>query len=183
MISIVHIGLCRFHYSVKEEIENVFFETDWNEFLLSLPIHQFRKMNSHSLTNFAVNRNHVPTTVSEVEILSSSARDLCSTAKHFVFKWRRFSGRSATCNVNVNATGDMTKEHTEQRKWLSVSHLVDVHVVVRTLHTVLMGARTGHMAKFFLSSVTAGRAPRDRLEGWHERDASTPCGGNFDPRP
>ena len=81
----------------------------------------------------------------------------------------------------------MTTEHTEQRKWLSVSHPVteglDVHVVVRALHTVLMGARTGHMAKFFPSSVTAGRAPRDRLEGWHERDASTPCGGNFDPRP
>ena len=37
--------------------------------------------------------------------------------------------------------------------------------------------------KFFLSSVTAGRvctAPRDRLEGWHERDASTPRGGSFD---
>ena len=41
----------------------------------------------------------------------------------------------------------------------------------------------GHLAKFYLSSVTAVRvctAPRDRLEGWHERDASTPRGGNFD---
>ena len=44
----------------------------------------------------------------------------------------------------------------------------------------------GHTAKFLLSSVTAGRvctAPRDRLEGWHERDASTPRAGNFDPFP
>ena len=44
----------------------------------------------------------------------------------------------------------------------------------------------GHMATFFLSSVTAGRvctAPRDRLEGWHDRDASTPRGGIFDPFP
>ena len=57
---------------------------DWNEFVLSMPVHQFLKMNSHSLTNFAVNRNHVTTVESQVEILSSFARDLCSTARHFV---------------------------------------------------------------------------------------------------
>ena len=45
---------------------------------------QFLKMNSHSLTNCAVNRNHVSTVVSQVEILSSFARDLCSTAQNFV---------------------------------------------------------------------------------------------------
>ena len=85
MISIVHIvGLCRFHFSVQVEIENVVFEIDWNEFVLSIPVHQFLKMNSHSLTNFAVNRNHVSTIMSEVEILSSFARDLCSTAQNFV---------------------------------------------------------------------------------------------------
>ena len=45
-------------------------------------------MSSHSLTNFAVNRNHVSTIMSEVEILSSFARDLCSTAQHFcVHQW------------------------------------------------------------------------------------------------
>ena len=60
-------------------------------------------------------------------------------------------GCSATSDVNVNAPSDMTNEHTVQRKWLSISHAViknegiDVPVVVRTLHTVLMGAHTGHM--------------------------------------
>ena len=58
--------------------KNVVFQKDWNEFVLSMPIHQFLKMNSHSLTNFAVNRNHVSTIISRVEILSSFARDLCS---------------------------------------------------------------------------------------------------------
>ena len=41
----------------------------------------------------------------------------------------------------------------------------------------------GHMAKFFLSSVTAGlvcTAGHDWLEDWHERDASIPHGGSFD---
>ena len=64
--------------------QNVVFEIDWNEFVLSMPVHQFHKMNSHSLTNFALNRNHVSSVMSEVEILSSFARDLCSTAGHFV---------------------------------------------------------------------------------------------------
>ena len=86
MISIVHIvGLCWFHFSVLVEIENVVFEIDWNEFVPSMPVHHFLKMNSHSLTNFAVNRNCVSTVMSEVEILSSFARDLCSTAQHFVY--------------------------------------------------------------------------------------------------
>ena len=47
-------------------------------------IHQFLKINSRSLTNFAANRNHVTTVMSQVEILSSFARDLCSAAQHFV---------------------------------------------------------------------------------------------------
>ena len=86
MISIVHIvALCRFHFSVRVEIENVVFEIDWNEFVLSMPLHQFLEMNAHSLTNVAVNRNHVSTIMSEVEILSSFARDLCSTAQNFVY--------------------------------------------------------------------------------------------------
>ena len=41
----------------------------------------------------------------------------------------------------------------------------------------------GHMAKLFLSSVLAGRvctAPCDRFQSLHNRDASTPHGGNFD---
>ena len=85
MISIVHtVGLCWFHFSIQVEIENVVFEKDKNVFVLSMPIHQFLKMNSHSLTNFAVNRNHVSTVMSEVGILSSFARDFCSTAQHFV---------------------------------------------------------------------------------------------------
>ena len=78
------VGLCGFHFSAQVEIENVVFGKDWNEFVLSMPVHQFLKMNSHSLTNFAVNRNHVTTVMSEVEILSSFARDLCSAAQHFV---------------------------------------------------------------------------------------------------
>ena len=86
MISIVHIvGLCLLHFSVQVEIENVVFEKDWNEFVISMPVHKFLKMNSHSLTNFAVIRNHVSTIMSEVEILSSFARDLCSAAQHFVY--------------------------------------------------------------------------------------------------
>ena len=86
MLNIGHIvGLCGFHFSVQVEIENVVFETDWNEFVLSMPVHPFLKMSSHSLTNFAVNRDHVTTVMSQVEILSSFARDLRSAAPHFVY--------------------------------------------------------------------------------------------------
>ena len=42
-------------------------------------------MISHSLTNFAVNRNHVSTILSQVEIWSPFARDLCSTAQLLVY--------------------------------------------------------------------------------------------------
>ena len=45
---------------------------------------QFLKMNSQSLTKFAVVRNHVTTSLSQVEILLFFARDLCSTAQHLV---------------------------------------------------------------------------------------------------
>ena len=39
MISIIHIvGLCRFHFSVQVEIENVVFKMDWDEFVLSMPV-------------------------------------------------------------------------------------------------------------------------------------------------
>ena len=42
MIGIVHIVvLCRFHFSVQVEIENVVFEVDRNEVVLAMPIHQF----------------------------------------------------------------------------------------------------------------------------------------------
>ena len=85
-LSIVHIvGLCRFHFSIQVEIENVVFEIYWNEFVLSMPILQFLKMNPHSLTNVAVNGKHVSTVMSEVEILSSFAHDFCSTAQNFVY--------------------------------------------------------------------------------------------------
>ena len=63
-------------------MEDVVFEVDWSEFVLVMPIHQLLKMNSHSLTNFAVSRNHVSTVMSQVEIFSSFARDLCSAVCH-----------------------------------------------------------------------------------------------------
>ena len=85
LLSIIHIvGLCGFHFSAQVEIENVVFEMDWNEFVLFMPVHQFLKRYSHSLTNFAVNRNRVTAVMSRVEILSSFASDFCSTAQHFV---------------------------------------------------------------------------------------------------
>ena len=85
MISIVHIvGLCGFYFSIQVEIENVVFETDWNEFILSIPVHQFLKMNPRFLTIFTVNTNHISTVMSEVEILSSFARDFCRTTQNFV---------------------------------------------------------------------------------------------------
>ena len=75
MISIVHIvGLCGFYFSVQVEIENVVFVKDWNEFVLSIPIHHILKMKSHSL--IVMKKNHVSTVVSEVEIMSSFALDL-----------------------------------------------------------------------------------------------------------
>ena len=47
MISIVHIvGLCRFHFSAQVEIENVVFEINWNEFVLSMLVHQILKMSA-----------------------------------------------------------------------------------------------------------------------------------------
>ena len=67
------------------EIENVVFEIDRDEFILSVPVRQFLEVISHLLTNFAVKRNHEPTVMSEVEILSSFARDFCRTAQNFVY--------------------------------------------------------------------------------------------------
>ena len=76
-LSIVHIaGFCGFHVPAQAEIENVVFEINWNKLVLSVPTHQFLEVISHSLTNFAVFRDHVSTIMSEVEILSSFARDL-----------------------------------------------------------------------------------------------------------
>ena len=40
---------------------------------------------SHLLTNFAVIRNHATTVMSQVEILSSFARDFCRAAQHVVY--------------------------------------------------------------------------------------------------
>ena len=86
MIRIVHIvGLYRFHFSVQVEIENVVLEIDWYEFILSVPVHQFLAVISHSLTSVAVNRDRVSTVMSQVEILSSFARDFCSSAQNFVY--------------------------------------------------------------------------------------------------
>ena len=61
LTSVHVVGLCGFHSSVQVEIENVVVEIDWNDFVLSMAVHQFLKMNSHSLTNFAVIRNRVTT--------------------------------------------------------------------------------------------------------------------------
>ena len=79
------VGLCGFHLSVQAGIEDVVFEIHGKKFVLSTAVHQFLKMSSHSLTNFAVNRDHETTVMFEVEILSSFARDLCSAAQHFVY--------------------------------------------------------------------------------------------------
>ena len=51
----------------------------------SVPIHQLLEVIPHSLTNFVVNKNHVSTVMSELEILSSFARDFCRTAQNFVY--------------------------------------------------------------------------------------------------
>ena len=75
---------CRLHFSVQVELESVVLEIDWNEIVPSIPFHQFLKMSSHSLTKFAVNRNHVTTIVSQIEVLLSFVRDLCCTAQHLV---------------------------------------------------------------------------------------------------
>ena len=53
--------------------------------VLSILVHQFLKMSSHSLTNFAVNRDHVTTIMSQINILSSFARGLCSATHNFVY--------------------------------------------------------------------------------------------------
>ena len=66
-------------------------------------------MTCHSLTNFAVDRNHVSTVVSEVEILSSFARHLCSTAQNFVHSSEPSFQRSEQ-SVFVNILG-ITKLH------------------------------------------------------------------------
>ena len=83
------------------EIENVAFDLDKNEFVLSMPVHQFLKMNSHSLTIFVVNRNHVSTVMSEVKFLSSFARDLCSTAQNFVYTSKSCIQRSEQSLFNI----------------------------------------------------------------------------------
>ena len=73
LLSIVHIvGLCGFHFSVHVEIENVVCELDRNEFALSTPVHQFLKKNSHSLTSFAANGNHLCTVMSSVSSIQRS---------------------------------------------------------------------------------------------------------------
>ena len=59
------VGFCGFHLSSHVEVENVVLEIYKNELDSSIPIHQFPKLSSHSLTNFAVNRNHVTTVMSQ----------------------------------------------------------------------------------------------------------------------
>ena len=77
-----HLGVLscsvQFHFSIQGS-ENVVFDVDRNEFVLSMPIHQSNFFSF--LTNFVVTRNHVSTVMSEVEILSSFARDFCRTAR------------------------------------------------------------------------------------------------------
>ena len=54
VISVFHIvGLCGLHFSNQVEHEYVVFSIDWNEFIHSMPTHQFIKKNSHSMTNFS----------------------------------------------------------------------------------------------------------------------------------
>ena len=60
----------RLLFRVCVEIGSIILETNWNELVLSILVQQFLKMNSHSLTYFAVSRNHLSTIMSEVEILS-----------------------------------------------------------------------------------------------------------------
>ena len=71
------------------------FEMDWNEFVLPMPVCQVLNMNSHSLTNFAVNRDHVSTIMSEVEILS-----LCT----------RFPQHSTTLSVHIEQGGHRKRQ-------------------------------------------------------------------------
>ena len=78
------VGFCGFHLSAQVEVENVIFEIYRNKLFSSMPVQPFFDMSSHTLTNFAVNRNHVTTIMSQIEILSSFARDLCSTAQYFM---------------------------------------------------------------------------------------------------
>ena len=86
MLSIVRIvGFCRLHFSVQVAIESVILEIDWNEIVPSIPFHQFLKMSSHSLTNFAENRNHVTTIMSQIEVLLSLHAISANTAQHFVY--------------------------------------------------------------------------------------------------
>ena len=67
------------------KIEEVIFEEEWNELFPAIPIHPYLEMHPHFQTKVALNRNHENTIMSEIEILSSFARDLCSTAPHFVY--------------------------------------------------------------------------------------------------
>ena len=61
LLSIVHIvGFCGNYFSVQAEIENVVFGTNCNMIVLFIQAHQFLEVISHSSTNFAVNRDHVP---------------------------------------------------------------------------------------------------------------------------
>ena len=74
LLSVVHsVGFCELHFSIQIEFKNVAFGTNWNKLILSTPAHQFLEVISHYLTNFAVNRDHVSTVMSQVEIESSHA--------------------------------------------------------------------------------------------------------------
>ena len=116
----------------ESEIENVVFVIDWNEFILSMPIHQFLKMISHSLTNFAVNVNHVCTVVSEVKILSSFAREFCASEQSvFVV-----SLELPSCTIkNPFTTGSPTESSISSSIWTKIqwdcvhgSSCVQVHL-------------------------------------------------------
>ena len=78
------VGFGGLHLSAQVENKNVVFKIFQHELCSSIPNHQFLDMNSHFLTNLAVSRNHEITVVSQTNIFSSFARDLCSTAQLFV---------------------------------------------------------------------------------------------------
>ena len=71
-----HLSHCAFFQTVLQlEIGSIILETNWNELVLSNFIQQLLKMNSHSMTNFVLSRNHVTTITFHIEVLLFFASD------------------------------------------------------------------------------------------------------------
>ena len=86
LLRLIHdIGFCGFHVFAQKEIEDVVFDVDWSELFSSAQIHQYLEVHPHFMANFAGHWNHEATVGSQIEILSSFARDFSSTAHHFVY--------------------------------------------------------------------------------------------------